>query len=310
MNVLVTSISKKVPLLFSVREAVKNGVLFGADSSSHVIGKYFVDEFWVMPNLNKLSLDILINYCKEKEISAIIPTRDGELKYFAKYKDFLNKNGVSIMVSNIAAIDVCSDKQKFYEFGIQKGFPVIPTDKEISQISTENYVVKERHGSGSNGLGLDLSKNKAERFAHKLINPVYQPYIAGKEYSIDVYVNKQSKGIGSIVRSRDLIVNGESQVTTLINHPKLEKISLRFAEALSLYGHSVFQAIEKENGDIYFIECNPRFGGASTLSIQAGLHSFDWYLLEASGKGIVPEMFYKQRIPLKMVRYPKDYFMN
>ena len=33
--------------------------------------------------------------------------------------------------------------------------------------------------------------------------------------------------------------------------------------------------------EFFLIECNPRFGGASTLSIKAGLESFKWAYLEA-----------------------------
>lgn len=85
-NVLVTSISKKIPLLKTVRSAIEkigyNYKLYGADLNPECIGRYFVDEFWHMPHINQLEVWDLVKYCKQNQISYVIPTRDGELSFF------------------------------------------------------------------------------------------------------------------------------------------------------------------------------------------------------------------------------------
>ena len=95
-NVLITSISKKVPLIKSVVKSVskinKSIKVFGGDSNNLCIGKYFVDEFREMSKIDELPVEALINFCKEKKIGLIIPSRDGELEYFSSVKNTcLNK---------------------------------------------------------------------------------------------------------------------------------------------------------------------------------------------------------------------------
>ena len=59
MNVLVTSIAKKIPLLREVRKALSKtnngGTLFGADADKNCIGRYFCDSFWLMPALDYMT---------------------------------------------------------------------------------------------------------------------------------------------------------------------------------------------------------------------------------------------------------------
>ena len=86
-NVLVTSLSRKVALVREVRKALEKFAqgsrVFGADSDTECIGRYFVDSFWRMPPLEELHMDELLDFCAKHRIQAIIPTRDDELEYFA-----------------------------------------------------------------------------------------------------------------------------------------------------------------------------------------------------------------------------------
>jgi carbamoyl-phosphate synthase large subunit len=49
-----------------------------------------------------------------------------------------------------------------------------------------------------------------------------------------------------------------------------------------LAGHAVVQLID-DGEQMHVIECNPRVGGASTLSMMVGLPTISWFLSEASG---------------------------
>ncbi len=84
IHVLITSISKKVPLIKAVKTALnqfeKKSTFFGADLDANCIGKYFVDTFWHMPPFEQLTKNDILEYCKANQINAIIPTRDAELE--------------------------------------------------------------------------------------------------------------------------------------------------------------------------------------------------------------------------------------
>jgi carbamoyl-phosphate synthase large subunit len=308
-NVLVTSISRKVPLLKLVRSAMRRidsgARLFGGDSDHSCIGRHFVDEFWRMQLVPELTCDRLTTYCLSRGITRIIPTRDEELAFFAECREILAGQGIQTMVSRPEGIEVCRDKRRFVVELDALGFPVVPLLESPEEVQSGVLVVKERFGAGACGVGLALTPDAAEKWASSMQDPIFQPYVEGQEFSIDVYVDRQGRAKGAIARSRDLVKAGESQITTTCWNHELTELSARLAESLGLYGHVVFQGILAEDG-FYFIECNARFGGASTLSVQAGLDSFYWFLCECAGEDLSRQDFVPSDLPLRQVRYPED----
>jgi carbamoyl-phosphate synthase large subunit len=81
---------------------------------------------------------------------------------------------------------------------------------------------------------------------------------------------------------------------------------LAAASALGLTGHMVFQAIEDRSGRVHLMECNSRFGGASTLSVAAGLDSFYWFFRECMGDDLHDVAFVESPEGLRQVRYASD----
>lgn len=312
--VLVTSISRKTGLLKAVRKAADklgNVSLIGGDLNKNAIGKYFVDEFWEMPALVDLTAEKVIDYCKKKHIRLIIPSRDGELEFWSSLKNKLAANGIAVMVSPEKAIHCCLDKLQFYKTLAELKFPAIPTVSDIHELKgITSYVVKERFGAGSLSIGLNLTKEQAIEHAKKLSNPVFQPYISGEELSVDIYVDKKNKTKGVIARKRELVVNGESQITTMVEHPVLEKLSAELVEKIQLTGHVILQVLIDDAQQFHIIECNSRFGGASTLSLHCGLDSFYWALLEANGTDISAYPFFKSKTTKTQVRFPEDLIIS
>ena len=127
-----------------------------------------------------------------------------------------------------------------------------------------------------------------------------------REVSVDVYIDTKGKAKGTVVRTRDLVVDGESQITTTIRNERLENLCTDLAEKLKLYGHVIFQILISPEGAFHIIECNSRFGGASTLSLSVGLDSFYWFLLEASGETLDDYPFLRATVEKKQIRYPED----
>ena len=311
VNILVTSISRKVPLLRVLRQSVEKltnkFTIFGGDSDNQCIGRYFVDEFWHMPEIDQLNIDNLVLFCRCNDINVIVPTRDGELAYFARNRDKLSANGIAVMVSDLSGVEICSDKLLFYEAlrDIQE-IQVIPAAIDPDGITSSSYVVKEQYGAGSLKIALDISREDAVKFASGLAAPVYQPYIKGREYSVDVYIAGDGRHKGGVVRSRDMVVNGESQISTTVHKPELEKICFYVANILNLRWHLVFQVLEDHSGSFHLIECNCRFGGASTLSLAVGLDSFYWFLLESQGEDISKYPFLRTKKNLIQIRHAED----
>ena len=311
-NVLITSVAKKVPLVEAVKKAVRkiNGTIkvLGADMDAACLSSNFTDGFWTMPRLSNLPVADLITYCKSQNICLIIPTRDGELAYFSKAKEELVKAGINVMVSDFNSINRCLDKLLFSN---ERGDEIlaIPSFLNIDESNASYFVVKERYGAGLLSIGINLDKESAINHSKKLQNPIFQPCVLGNEVSIDAYITRSGDIKGIVLRKRDVVVNGESQITSTFIDEKLQITFSKIIENLNLYGHIILQALIDEKGNAHVIECNARFGGASTLAVQAGLDSFYWAYIEAIGESLENCAFYHSVTSIKQVRHPHDSYL-
>ena len=309
-HVLITSISKKVPLILGVKRGVKkistSIKIFGGDIDDNCIGKHFVDSFWKMPKLTNLSSDELLKYCNDNNIGLIIPTRDGELEYFAMLKKELKSGGIDVMVSNLKSIKSCIDKVAFASL---ESINAIPASKNIDQISADKFVVKEQFGAGAKSIGLDLNKAEALIHASKLEYPIFQPFVKGYEISVDAYINLENDIKGIVMRKRVLVIDGESQITSIFFNKNIENSIKNIIKPLNLYGHVIFQAIIDENENIHIIECNARFGGASSISLHSGLDSFYWVYLESQGVSLNDYPFINSTTEITQIRYRTDIYI-
>ncbi len=314
-RVLVTSIGNKVPLLSAVRNALirftATGELIGGDSDPGCTGRYFVDRFMELPKDEDLKPELFIALCREADIDAVIPTRDAELPFFSRNRQFFSRAGIALLVADLGAVETCLDKLEFSNRLQQLGFAqVIPSSTGIHDIKATALVVKERFGTGSRTQRLNISANEALDFASTLIKPIFQPFIAGREYSVDLYLDRAGRLLGAVSRSRDKIVSGEAQISTTTEAPELEKVCADIAGKLRLTGHILFQAIIDKQRRIHIVECNCRFGGASTLSLTAGLESLLWFFSEACDRPPEQFPFSKSDRPLRQVRHPADLILE
>ena len=310
-GILISSISKKVPLIRAVKQAAaKLGQfkkLFGCDTNPDCIGQFEVDQFWLCPPQNEWTANSFIQYCQSHHIQAVIPTRDGELPFFSEQRELFEQQGIHVLISPHETILSCLDKLTFYERLSDVDWPVIPTAVSLNKLEpAEWYVVKERFGAGSAQIGIKLSSELANAHAKQLVEPVFQPFIEGQEWSIDVYRSRKGIIMGAVARSRDVIQKGESQVTTTATKPALENLCAHMADFLNIQGHAIFQVIEDLTGEFHVIECNPRFGGASTASVAVGLDSFYWFMLESTGQELTPQLFQRRKGEIRQIRYPTD----
>ena len=312
-GILIPSASRKVPLVKSFQDALlrteEGGYVIAGDTDADCVSGYFADAVWIMPQLDQLSVEELIAECRARGITLIVPTRDGELEYFAHARPALEAAGIAVHVTEPEQVRDCFDKLAFYRRCHDEGIPAIPTSDNLNTLTAaDRVVVKERFGAGARSMGLELTVSDAARHADRLDTPIFQPFVSGSEHSIDLYVNREGEVVEVVPRRRVQIFNGESVVSETVEAPSLVKWSIALAELFSLRGHNVLQAFVRDDGEIIFIECNPRVGGASTLSFKAGLDTPYWSLMEACGEYVAPQVGQYRR-GLKLVRYSTDRFI-
>lgn len=314
LKVLVSSASKKIPLVRAMQSAVlkihPEAKVVAGDISPDALSFYVADEYWVMPCTIDENLDHIILGCCRRGINVVLPTRDSELLFWARHIDRFRASNIVVLVSPVDSIEVCVDKQKFSDFGCNHGLPFIPSSPTLDGVNDCRYVVKERFGSGSRSIGLNLSRSDAAEHGRLLESALYQPYFIGQEISVDAWLSRSHKLKGLVLRRRDYIVNGESQITTTFRHAEIEMQAKEILEALRLSGPVVLQAIVTDDDKIHAIECNARFGGASTAAIAVGLDCLYWSLLEVLGNNIENYPFARLSNDVRQVRVPSDLYFN
>jgi len=313
-SVLITSSASKAPLLDSIWNLCQKYSLdvqiVAGDSNAETITSYLPFDFWQMPRLSSENLNEIRSEVVRRGIDLIIPTRDAELQLLAKNRESFKEKGINISVSDPTVVEICIDKLLFFkEFA--RDLPVIPTtDRDgLIELDCERYVVKERYGSGSKMNAINVTLDEAIFHANSIDNPIFQPYIAGIEYSIDTYTDMNEKVLGVVARRRDLVQNGESQVTTAIPDRRLEEFGRHVAQTIGFKGHANIQVIE-QGSTLKIIECNARIGGASTLSFHCGLISPIWAIIESIGGSLIDYPFTPLKSKIQMIRHKKDSYFD
>lgn len=313
-NVLVTSASRKTPLVSAVRDALTaidlDAQVVAGDIDPQTLSQYVADDFWLMPKLDTLDVGLLIEHCQSRDIGAVLPTRDGELLFWATNRAAFAQADIAVLVSSAEAVQRCLDKLMFAQFGLDTGLPIIPASETIEDIGDGPLVVKERFGAGSRGLGLNLEIGEARSHALKLDKPIFQPFVAGPEISIDGWIDADGCVLGVVLRRRDQVVNGESQVTTTFRDPGVEEQARTILGSLNLRGAVVMQAVLSPSKGLQIIEVNARFGGASTCSIAAGLQSIAWSLQEALRPDLPRPIFMRSSQEVRQIRVPSDLLVH
>jgi carbamoyl-phosphate synthase large subunit len=311
-HVLISSAARKIPLVRSVIAAARRldpaiRVLAG-DLDTQALARFVADGFVQLPRTEPQQSDALLALCRAHGVGTVIPTRDGELGFWAEHAPAFRAQGVEVVVSPAASVALCNDKLRFAEHGIAAGLPMIPAG--LQPQGPGPFVVKERYGAGSRSIGLRLDADAARAHAGALSSPIFQPFVQGSEISVDAWLDRRHQLKGLVLRHRDQIIDGESAVTTTFRDPAIEAVCRRVLEAIPLCGPVVLQLLRDRDGGVHIIELNARFGGASTASIAAGLDSWTWTLAQADGRDLDAYPFRRADDEIRQIRVPSDLLLH
>ena len=289
-TLLFSSLSAKVALYEGVLKSAKKyheqATLIGADCDPDCPGASIVEVFSPIRPLADMDEGSLLEYCKELELTHVIPTRDGELEFWANNQTGLAKHGVNVMVSSKEAIRLCQDKLLFYEAMEKSSIPPVPTAEEITALSGKRFVTKERTGSASQAIGMNLTAQEAVPHAEKLDNPIFQPMIEGQEFSAESWIDFAGNCHGMVLRWRTKVIDGEAHESEIFENLEWEERMRETFEGINgLSGHILGQVLVDGEQNLHLIEINPRLGGASPLALAAGLSSIEWFLLQSENRG-------------------------
>ena len=311
-NILITSASRKVSLVRNFKKALGDGgKIIAADINPESPALYFADDYVIVPRSDDPNfLNFLVDFCKSNAIKLIIPTRDEELILFSENKNLFDEINVKIMVSDVETIKICQDKLKFIKFCNENGFDIPKTYEDLQSINEEDFplFLKPVVGKSGNDTFKVESFDELNEILNKDVDFIIQECVESPEYTIDLFADFEGNVISAVPRQRVFVWGGESLVTRSVKDDKLLNQSVKLAQSLKLKGHNTIQCFFDGN-DVKFIEINPRFGGAASISFEAGANSAEFLIKLLSGKKLKSEIGdFKDN--LVSLRFVEDYFID
>ena len=309
MNVLILSAAAKVPLVRAFGQAAhaRGGQVFAADLGADNAALFEADRALVLPRSDAPGFaDALAAACADHAIRLVVPTRDGELGAVAAAKARLAALGAAVLTPDQAALDICQDKRRFVDFCASQGLATPRTYAPGETPSRFPVFVRPVRGAGGKGA------RRVE--AGEAIPPgedlLVQDVETAPEYTVDVLMDLVGQPLQAVARRRLLVRDGEAVKSRVEAAPALCDQALALCAALGLVGHNVVQAFYTPEAGARFIEINPRFGGASNLSIEAGLASPERILQLVEGRLDDARAARPITLGLTMLRYPQDRFVT
>ncbi|MDX1737939.1 MAG: ATP-grasp domain-containing protein [Alphaproteobacteria bacterium] len=305
MSLLITSINNKRPMVSAFRDAAHSHGwrLYGSDLDLDVPAASDVDALIQLPAVTDPAYkNQLLKAVKENQVRLILPSRDGDIAILKSLENELAQIGCHLPLPSLETIEICQDKKLFSEKISELGFKAIPI---LNKIGTEprGYFTRPRFASGSQGAYLVKSLEDAIAIAASK-DQLLHPLILSPEYTIDILSDLAGTPLSAVCRRRLRVVNGESKWAQVEHKPLLEKAALGLAKSLKLVGHNILQAFVDKDQTPVFIECNLRFGGASILSLKAGLNTPDLLIRMVNGEKFsrCPFSDIKYGLSLKRIR--------
>lgn len=300
MNILFTSVGRRTYLVEYFKNALKNdGKVYVANSNANSPAFLVADESVISPLIyDKNYIPFLLEFCKRKNIDAIISLFDIDLPILSKNITLFKQNGITVVVSEEQVLDICNDKYKTYQFLNENGFNTPKTFIEIDEIKNKlqnntikfPVILKPRWGMGSIGIFKADNLEELEVFYKKLSRKIFNTYlkyessidvdhailmqemIDGQEYGLDIINDLEGNYQNTIVKKKVTMRSGETDCAETVDSLEIKKIGEKLSKTIKHIANLDCDIFVTEDNTIYVLEMNARFGGGYPFSHLAGVN--------------------------------------
>ena len=270
----------------SLRDIDFNGKIVSIDSNELSAGFYLSDKYYVVSEaFHDTYIKELLNIVDKENINLILPTSSNDIVSISKKLDLFKSRGVTVFMSGYESIQVCSDKLKFYD-KCKDNFPLPKTSIDYTEIVFPLFAKPRRHSAGSKGVFVCKDQTTIKCLESDKYEYIYQEHLPGQEYTIDVLSDMNSNPLVVIPRKRLQTKAGISFKGEIVKDEFIEKACFDICKFLNLKGPICLQMKEDKNGELKFIEINPRLGGGSYFTTLAGVNFIEVILNLISGKDV------------------------
>lgn len=317
VRILFTCAGRRIELISGfIRAARRLGLriqVHVADTEALVAAACVADRAHTVPSADAGAyIPSLLKVARRERIDLVIPLLDVELLKLALARGRFARFGCHVIVSSPRVVRRCRDKLALYRDFTARGIDVprtwTPDEIRARRRHAFPYFLKPRKGSASQGNFVLRQRADLDAFVPRVADAIIQEYVAGDEYTLDVYAGDDGRPRCVVPRRRLEVRGGEVTKAVTVRHEGIMATGVRVVEALAeCRGLITVQLFLTPEGRIKVIEVNPRFGGGVPLAIHAGADIPRWLLSEWLGRRprIRLDHF---REGVAMLRYHESFF--
>ncbi|HMH10997.1 MAG TPA: ATP-grasp domain-containing protein, partial [Candidatus Nitrosopolaris rasttigaisensis] len=188
---------------------------------------------------------------------------------YSENRKQLAEMGAEAIVSDRDKLEICRDKMLTFQTLSDK-FILPFTTEEPNKIDIFPVLAKPRFGKGSRGIVKIDDESDLRYIISKRDDLVFQEYLPGTEYTVDVLSDLNGKPLIAVPRIRMQTKAGISTKGRVLRDPALEIDCMKIAEYIGIRGPCCMQMKESAEGRLKLIEVNPRMGGGTIFTSLAG----------------------------------------
>lgn len=248
-----------------------NGKIIGTDSDSLAPGGFMADIFSTMPEAREESLfvDKLFELVKIHKVTALMPSSGFDIYPYSKYRKELQELGANAVVSDIEVLEICRDKMRTYQELLPR-FKVPFTTTEPDKIPSFPVIAKPRSGKGSRDVIMIEDESDLRYVTSKYHDMIFQQYLPGIEYTIDVLSDLNKEPLFAVPRIRLQTKGGISTKGKIVRNQKMEEDCMNIAKSIGIRGPCCIQMKETHDSEPQLVEVNARLGGGTIFTTLAG----------------------------------------
>lgn len=319
INILILSAGRRVELVNCFKAARDRlgieGSVIAVDASNLAPALYFADVREQVPRIaeNDNYVNSIIDICNRHEVKLIVPTIDTELILLAERKQQIESaTGAKVLISSDEVVRICRDKTNTQRWLEEHGF-LVPrqiSDEDIESGRAEYPVfIKPLDGSSSINAFRADDREELDTYRRLIGNGRYivQDFMEGTEYTVDCFLDMDSRIITVVPRIRIATRSGEIAKGRIVKDVAIIEDVKRLLGALRPVGHITIQCMRTKKG-IEYIEINPRFGGGAPMSIMAGADSCEYLYRLLRGEKLEQGHDYRENVTF--LRFDASIMLN
>lgn len=292
MHILFTGVGRRVELLQAFRQAalVLNKALkiYGADITGTAPALAYCDYTRRVVSMKENGyIPNLLDICAADKIDLLIPTIDTDLLLLSENREKFEAIGTKVLISAPEMIRICRDKNLTSQFFVQCGLHApMPVNNWKEYKYGFPAFIKPKDGSSSVNAFKVENKDELAVYANQIKDYIIQPFVAGIEYTIDIFCDWEGCPMSIVPRERMQVRAGEVLKTRITLDRTIIEEAKSLCRAFKPCGPMTVQLIRDAHGTDWYIEINPRFGGGAPLSMKAGARSAEAILKLLDGETV------------------------